>query len=49
MRIEYVAIRWEDGSEVVSYRSFDIKKGESTISSYRDAESAMSAAIAISK
>lgn len=47
LRIEYVAIRWEDGSEVVSYRSFDIKKGESTISSYRDAESAMSAAIVI--
>lgn len=45
LRLEYVVIRWEDGSEVVSYRSFDIKEGETTTDSYQDAESAISAAI----
>lgn len=47
VQIDYAVIRWEDGSEVTSYRSYDIKDGESIINSYSDAEPVMSAAIAI--
>lgn len=44
LRIEYVPVRWEDGSEFVAYRSYDIKDGDTKIESNHDAEPAMKSA-----